>query len=69
MERTFVLYRDIKEESKMKAAVYKADGRIVLEERQVPVIQDPRDAVIKVTLTTICSSDIHIKHGADAGDK
>ncbi|WP_148412206.1 alcohol dehydrogenase [Murimonas intestini] len=48
----------------MKAAVYKADGRIVLEERQVPVIQDPRDAVIKVTLTTICSSDIHIKHGA-----
>ena len=27
-------------------------------------ILDDRDAIIKVTLTTICSSDIHIKHGA-----
>ena len=30
----------------------------------MPKIQDDRDAIIKVTLTTICSSDIHIKHGA-----
>lgn len=48
----------------MKAAVYKGNGTIVLEERPIPDIQDPGDAVIKVTLTTICSSDIHIKHGA-----
>lgn len=48
----------------MKAAVYKENGVITLEDRPVPVIMDPRDAIIKVTLTTICSSDIHIKHGA-----
>ena len=48
----------------MKAVVYKGNGEIALENRPVPKIQDDRDAIIKVTLTTICSSDIHIKHGA-----
>ena len=48
----------------MKAVVYKGDGQIVLEERPVPEIMDEKDAIVKVTLTTICSSDIHIKHGA-----
>ena len=48
----------------MKAVVYKGNGKIALEDRPVPKIQDDRDAIIKVTLTTICSSDIHIKHGA-----
>ena len=48
----------------MKAIVYKGNGQIAMEERPVPVLQDPGDAVIQVTLTTICSSDIHIKHGA-----
>lgn len=48
----------------MKAIVYKGRGQIAMEERPVPVLQDPGDAVIQVTLTTICSSDIHIKHGA-----
>ena len=35
-----------------------------MEERPVQHILDERDAIVKVTLTTICSSDIHIKHGA-----
>ena len=48
----------------MRAVVYKEKERIALEERPRPVIQDEKDAVIEVTLTTICSSDIHIKHGA-----
>ena len=48
----------------MKAVVYKGNGKIALEDRPVPKILDDRDAIIKVTLTTICSSDIHIKHGA-----
>ena len=48
----------------MKAAVYQENGIITLEDRPVPRLKDPRDAIIKVTLTTICSSDIHIKHGA-----
>ena len=48
----------------MKAVVYKGNSEIALEDRPVPKILDDRDAIIKVTLTTICSSDIHIKHGA-----
>ena len=48
----------------MKAVVYKGNGQIALEERPVPEIIDDRDAIMQVTLTTICSSDIHIKHGA-----
>lgn len=48
----------------MKAAVYKNTGTIVLENRPKPKLLDPRDAIIRVTLTTICSSDIHIKHGS-----
>lgn len=49
---------------KMRAVIYEGNGRIRLGERPVPVIQDERDAIIQVTLTTICSSDIHIRHGA-----
>ena len=48
----------------MLAVVYKGNGRVALEERPMPVIQNDKDAIIRVTLTTICSSDIHIKHGA-----
>ena len=48
----------------MTAAVYQGKGNIVLEKRPVPRLLHPQDAIIKVTLTTICSSDIHIKHGA-----
>ena len=48
----------------MKAVVYQGNGRIALEERPMPVLLAERDAIVKVTLTTICSSDIHIRHGA-----
>lgn len=48
----------------MKAVVYQGKGVVNLEERPIPVIQEPGDALIRVTLTTICSSDIHIKHGS-----
>ena len=45
----------------MKAVVYKEKGVFSLEEREVPVIKDPGDAVVRATLCSICSSDIHIK--------
>lgn len=48
----------------MKAVVYQGNGQIALQERPEPVIMDDKDAIVRVTLTTICSSDIHIKHGA-----
>lgn len=48
----------------MRAVIYKGDGKIALEERPRPSICSETDAIVKVTCTTICSSDIHIKHGA-----
>ena len=45
----------------MRAVVYLEQGVFALEERPVPKIQDPTDAVVRVTLASICSSDLHIK--------
>ena len=47
----------------MKAVVYKGHGEVALEDRPMPVIKDERDAIVRVTLSSICSSDLHIKHG------
>ena len=47
----------------MLAYVYKDKGRFALEERQRPVITDPKDAIVRITLASICTSDLHIKHG------
>jgi threonine dehydrogenase-like Zn-dependent dehydrogenase len=46
----------------MKAAVFVAPGRIVLEERPIPAV-GPRDALLRVTATTICGTDVHILRG------
>ena len=43
----------------MKAAVFEGKERIVVEERPVPAC-GPSDAIVKVTLTTICGTDVHI---------
>ena len=48
----------------MLAYTYREPGKFVLEEKKKPELQNPQDAIIKVTLASICSSDIHIKHGA-----
>jgi len=46
----------------MKAAVFLEADRIVLEDRPVPEI-GPLDALIRITTTTICGTDIHILKG------
>jgi alcohol dehydrogenase len=48
--------------SKMKAAVFIKAGRIVLDEKPVPDI-GPLDALLRITTTTICGTDIHILKG------
>ncbi len=48
--------------SKMKAAVFIERNRIVLDEKPVPDI-GPLDALIRVTTTTICGTDVHILKG------
>lgn len=48
----------------MLAYTYTEKGRFELLEKPKPVIQDDRDAVVKVTLASVCTSDLHIKHGS-----
>ncbi len=48
----------------MLAYTYKEKGKFLLEEKEKPVLVDETDAIVKVTLASICSSDIHIKNGA-----
>lgn len=48
----------------MRAVVYKGNGQIALEDRARPKLLRDTDAIVRVGLTTVCSSDIHIKHGA-----
>src|SRR5215475_5526738 len=46
----------------MKAAVFAEPGRIVLADKPVPDV-GPRDALLRVTTTTICGTDVHILKG------
>ena len=48
----------------MKALTYIERGRFELFEKPKPEILDDRDAIVRVTLASICSSDLHIKHGS-----
>ena len=48
----------------MKALTYIEHGRFAVTEKPKPVVADPRDAVVRVTLGSICTSDLHIKHGS-----
>jgi len=47
---------------KMKAAIFVEKGRIVLEDKPVPDI-GPQDALVRLTTTTICGTDVHILRG------
>lgn len=47
----------------MKAYTYIEKGHFALVEKPRPALQEPTDAIVRVTLGSICSSDLHIKHG------
>lgn len=48
----------------MKALTYIGRGRFEVTEKAKPIVVDPKDAVVRVTLSSICTSDLHIKHGS-----
>lgn len=48
----------------MLAAVYRGVGDLRLEKRPVPILREARDAIVRVTRSTICTSDLHILRGA-----
>ena len=48
----------------MLAYTYIEKGKFELIEKKRPVLLDAKDAIVKVTLSSICTSDLHIKHGS-----
>ena len=48
----------------MLAYTYVKEGSFQLLEKPKPVLQGAQDALVKVTLASICTSDLHIKHGS-----
>lgn len=48
----------------MKALTYVEHDRFELTEKDKPVLQSSRDAIVRVTMSSICTSDLHIKHGS-----
>lgn len=47
----------------MKALVYRGPGKRALEDKPRPTLQAPTDAVVTITRTTICGTDLHILKG------
>lgn len=48
-------------------SVYMKNGYRRIYDRKTkpkPELEDPKDAIVRVTLSSICSSDLHIKHGS-----
>lgn len=48
----------------MKALTYIEHGKFALQEKAKPQLVSARDAIVRVTLGSICTSDLHIKHGS-----
>ena len=48
----------------MKAYTYIEKGHFELLDKPKPELQDSKDAIVRVTMSSICSSDLHIKHGS-----
>ena len=60
----FARYILMNEEDIMLAYTYIEHGKFELQKKARPEIKDSRDAVVRVTLGSICTSDLHIKHGS-----
>ena len=59
-----LLQREYRRKSRtMKALVYLGSAKKALEERPKPEIAAPTDAIVKITKTTICGTDLHILKG------
>ena len=47
----------------MRAMTYRAPYKVRIDEKPMPRIEHPNDAVVRVTRAAICGSDIHLYHG------
>ncbi len=46
----------------MRAVVYRGEGRVEVADVPDPTIEDPKDAIVRVTVSAICGSDLHFFH-------
>jgi threonine dehydrogenase-like Zn-dependent dehydrogenase len=51
----------------MKAVVFVGQGKVRVDDVPRPGIQDPDDAVVKISLSAICGSDLHLLDGKTPG--
>ncbi len=56
--------RIMKERAAMLAYTYVSQGKFELRDKPKPTLLHQRDAIVRVTLSSICTSDLHIKHGS-----
>ena len=49
----------------MKAAIFKGKGKIAVEERPIPKIKEPTDAIVRVVLACVCGSDLWYYRGIE----
>ncbi|MGW0160400.1 zinc-dependent alcohol dehydrogenase [Mycobacterium sp. NPDC003323] len=47
----------------MRAMVYRGPYKVRVEEKPMPTIEHPNDAIVRVTMAAICGSDLHLYHG------
>jgi len=47
----------------MRAMVYRGPYKVRVEEKDIPKIEHPNDAIVRVQLAAICGSDLHLFHG------
>jgi S-(hydroxymethyl)glutathione dehydrogenase / alcohol dehydrogenase len=47
----------------MRAMVYRGPYKVRVEEKDIPEIEHPNDAIVRVTMAAICGSDLHLYHG------
>jgi 2-desacetyl-2-hydroxyethyl bacteriochlorophyllide A dehydrogenase len=47
----------------MRALTFQEPGRVTIEERSMPELVAPDDAIVRVDVTGVCGSDLHIYHG------
>lgn len=47
----------------MRAMVYRGPYKVRVEEKDIPAIEHPNDAIVRVVRAAICGSDLHLYHG------
>ncbi len=53
----------------MRAVVFHAIGNIRVEDVPEPTIEDPQDAIVRLTASAICGTDLHFVRGTFSGMK